>query len=138
MNSYMQAILGGSLIGLAAALLLLFSGRVAGVSGILSNVITGAVGKGAWRACFLLGLLAAPAVYQMVDGPLPSSAMPLGNVVLLLAGVLVGFGTRLGMGCTSGHGVCGISNLSLRSLVATLTFMGTGVITVYIVRHLVA
>ena len=135
MNPYMQAIVGGGLIGLSAALLLLFSGRVAGVSGILGNVIAGAWGQRAWRVYFLIGLLAAPLVYQLLDSPMSQTGAAINNLVLLLAGVLVGFGARLGAGCTSGHGVCGISNLSLRSLVATCTFMAAGAITVYIVRH---
>ena len=135
MNPYMQAIVGGGLIGLSAALLLLFSGRVAGVSGILGNVIAGAWGQRAWSVYFLIGLLAAPLVYQLLDSPMSQTGAAINNLVLLLAGVLVGFGARLGAGCTSGHGVCGISNLSLRSLVATCTFMAAGAITVYIVRH---
>ncbi len=135
MNLYMQAIIGGSLIGLSAALLLLFSGRVAGVSGILGNVIIGAWGKQAWRIYFLIGLLAAPLVYRLLGNSPPQTGITISSLMLLLAGMLVGFGTRLGTGCTSGHGVCGISNLSWRSLVATLTFISTGVITVYIMRH---
>lgn len=135
MNLYMQAIIGGGLIGLSAALLLLFSGRVAGVSGILGNVVVGAWGSRAWRVYFLIGLLVAPLVYGLLGMPAPQIDMTINNFMLLLAGVLVGFGTRLGAGCTSGHGVCGISNLSWRSLVATLTFMGTGALTVYIMRH---
>ena len=138
MNLYMQAIVGGSLIGLAAALLLLFSGRVAGVSGILGNVLVGAWGKQAWRVYFLIGLLAAPLIYRLLGNTPPQAEFTVNSLILLLAGVLVGFGARLGSGCTSGHGVCGISNLSWRSLVATLTFMSTGAITVYIIRHGVA
>ena len=131
----MQAIIGGGLIGLSAALLLLFSGRIAGVSGILGSVVVGAWGRRAWRVYFLIGLLAAPLVYGLLGMPAPQIDMTINNFVLLLAGVLVGFGTRLGVGCTSGHGVCGISNLSWRSLVATLIFMGAGALTVYIMRH---
>lgn len=138
MNLYMQAIIGGGLIGLSAALLLLFSGRIAGVSGILGNVVVGAWGRRAWRAYFLTGLLVAPLVYGLLGMAAPQIEMTINNFMLLLAGVLVGFGARLGAGCTSGHGVCGISNLSWRSLVATLTFMGTGALTVYIMRHGVA
>lgn len=138
MNLYIQAIIGGGLIGLSAALLLLFTGRVAGVSGILGNVVVGAWGNRAWRAYFLMGLLAAPLVYWLLGNTTSQTDITANNFILLLAGLLVGFGTRLGAGCTSGHGVCGISNLSWRSLVATLTFMGAGALTVYIMRHGVA
>jgi len=137
MNPYIQAIVGGGLIGLSAALLLLFSGRVAGVSGILGNVVVGAFGARVWRVYFLIGLLAAPLVYWLLGISAPHVDMTANSFMLLLAGVLVGFGARLGAGCTSGHGVCGISNLSWRSLVATLTFMGAGALTVYIMRHAV-
>lgn len=132
----LSALTGGLLIGLSAALLILCNGRIAGISGIVGGLLqrpqTGDVG---WRAAFVLGLVLAPMLYQVVAG-LPEIRIDAGWAVLLLAGVLVGYGARLGSGCTSGHGVCGLSRLSPRSLVATLTFMATGFITVYAVRYL--
>ena len=132
----LSALTGGLLIGLSAALLILCNGRIAGISGIVGGLLqrpqTGDVG---WRAAFMLGLVLAPVLYQVVAG-LPEIRIDAGWAVLLLAGVLVGYGARLGSGCTSGHGVCGLSRLSPRSLVATLTFMATGFITVYAVRYL--
>jgi len=126
----LQALGGGLLIGAGAALLLLLNGRIAGVSGILANVIEAQPGEQAWRAAFLLGLLVPVLAIGVGHPQLPGSW-----IVAVFAGLLVGIGTRLGSGCTSGHGVCGIANLSLRSLVATATFMATAVVTVWIVRH---
>lgn len=126
---------GGVTIGLAAAALLLLSGRTLGVSGIFYGAMTGLGPEFRWRATFLLGLLAAPTVLMIFLTPTPPSFdMPMPQVVL--AGLLVGFGARLGSGCTSGHGVCGLSRLSPRSLVATPTFMLAGFLTVYVIRHL--
>ena len=126
----LQALGGGLLIGAGAALLLLLNGRIAGVSGILANVIEAQAGEQGWRVAFLLGLV-VPALAIGVGHPqLPGSWM-----VALFAGLLVGVGTRLGSGCTSGHGVCGIANLSRRSLVATATFMLAAMVTVWLVRH---
>jgi hypothetical protein len=127
---------GGVLIGLAAVLLLAVNGRVAGVSGILGGLITSRSGaERSWRLLFVTGLIAGAALYRLFYGPLPiqiQSTAP----VLLAAGALVGWGTRLGSGCTSGHGVCGLARLSPRSLLATVTFMLFGVLTVYLVKHL--
>jgi uncharacterized membrane protein YedE/YeeE len=127
---------GGILIGLAAVLLLAVNGRVAGVSGILGGLITSRSGaERSWRLLFVTGLIAGAALYRLFYGPLPiqiQSTAP----VLLAAGALVGWGTRLGAGCTSGHGVCGLARLSPRSLLATVTFMAFGVLTVYVVKHL--
>lgn len=128
---------GGVLIGLSAAWLVLLNGRVAGVSSVLGGLLRPVRGDGAWRLAFVLGLLAAPlghALWAAVPVPRIDAGWP----VLVVAGVLVGLGTRYGAGCTSGHGVCGLSRLSLRSLVATLAFMGTGFATVFVVRHLLA
>ncbi len=126
---------GGLLIGLAAALLVLCNGRVLGVSSILGGLVRPLAGDAAWRLAFLAGLLLAPAVWSLVAAPVvPRFAG--GPWLLIVAGLLVGWGTRQGSGCTSGHGVCGLSRLSARSLVATLTFMGAGFATVFVVRLL--
>ncbi|UXC20087.1 MULTISPECIES: YeeE/YedE family protein [Comamonas] len=131
----LAALAGGALIGLAAVLLVLFNGRIAGISGIVAALLPPRLQRGAWRLAFVLGLLAAPWIYQWF-APLPAASSSAAWPLLVLAGLLVGIGTRLGSGCTSGHGVCGLSRLSLRSLVATLVFMATGFATVFVVRHL--
>jgi uncharacterized membrane protein YedE/YeeE len=122
-----QSLAGGALIGGAAALLLLANGRVAGISGITDRVLTGMVGEQAWHVAFIVGLV-LPALL-IGTGPVALSGSP---QVLAIAGLLVGYGTRVASGCTSGHGVCGIANLSLRSMVATLTFIAVAVITVWV------
>jgi uncharacterized membrane protein YedE/YeeE len=126
---------GGVLIGLAAALLLLVDGRIAGISGIVGGLLRAKPGDGAWRVAFLAGLLAAPFAYRAFAA-LPPMSIDASYPVLLVAGLAVGLGTRYAGGCTSGHGVCGLSRLSPRSLVATLAFMGAGFATVLAVRHL--
>lgn len=126
---------GGALIGLAAALFALFNGRIAGISGILGGLLRWPKADIAWRIAFLFGLIAAPLVYGMF-APLPAVQVDAANSTLIGAGLLVGIGTRYGSGCTSGHGVCGLSRLSLRSLVATGAFMAAGFATVFTVRHL--
>jgi uncharacterized membrane protein YedE/YeeE len=128
-----SGLLGGALIGLSATLLLLLTGRVAGISGIVGGLLTGT--DRAWRGAFVVGLMGGGALVQLI-WPGAIGASPAALPVLAGAGVLVGFGTRLGGGCTSGHGVCGMSRLSVRSLVATLTFMGVAVLTVLAVRML--
>jgi hypothetical protein len=125
-----SSLAGGLLIGAGAATLLLFNGRIAGISGILDNAVRGAFGTQAWRIGFLLGLVAPAAAYGLGAIQFAQSAP-----ALALAGLLVGFGTRVGSGCTSGHGVCGLANWSLRSLLATLTFMVSAALVVFIVRH---
>lgn len=129
-----SAALGGLLIGLAAAALILFNGRVAGICGILGGLLRPQRADIAWRIAFIAGLVAAPLLYR-IWRPLPSVQIAAGPLVLVCAGLLVGFGTRLGSGCTSGHGVCGLSRLSPRSLVATAIFMAIGFATVFVVRH---
>lgn len=126
---------GGLLIGCAAALLVLSSGRIAGVSGIAGGLLTPRRADIAWRIAFLLGLLLAPVAFRLY-GRLPFPRIDAGFGTLLIAGLLVGLGTSYGSGCTSGHGVCGLSRLSPRSLVATLAFMAAGMATVFLVRHL--
>ncbi|HEU4372027.1 MAG TPA: YeeE/YedE family protein [Telluria sp.] len=128
---------GGALIGLSAALFVLFNGRIAGISGILGGLLEWPKGDISWRLAFLLGLVAAPLVYSMV-APLPIVQVDAGTGTLVVAGLLVGVGTRYGSGCTSGHGVCGLSRLSPRSLAATAAFMLAGFVTVFVVRHLIA
>ncbi len=132
-----HAVAGGMLIGLASVLLLLFNGRIAGISGILGGLLRPQRGDMAWRLAFLLGLVAAPLVYSLA-ATLPPVRVDAGGAMLVAAGLLVGIGTRYGSGCTSGHGVCGVSRLSPRSLVATLAFMLAGFLTVFLVRHLFA
>jgi uncharacterized protein len=126
---------GGVTLGFAAALLLLLVGRTLGISGIVDGVLTARDREFGWRATFLLGLLAAPTALKLFFIP-TSPNIDMSWTQLPIAGLLVGFGTRLGSGCTSGHGICGLSRLSPRSLVATLTFMFAGFVTVYVVHHL--
>jgi uncharacterized membrane protein YedE/YeeE len=127
---------GGVLLGLSAALFILLNGRILGISGILGGLIRPQRGDAGWRISFLLGLLAAPLIWQWVaPDKIVVPRIDAGFGLVLLAGLLVGVGTRYGAGCTSGHGVCGLSRLSPRSLVATLSFMGAGFLTVYVLRH---
>lgn len=127
---------GGLMIGLAAVLLLIFSGRIAGISGIIGGLLTPAKGDVSWRLAFLFGLVLSPVVFSLFHA-LPPVYIEASNLTVIVAGLLVGIGTRYGSGCTSGHGVCGLSRRSPRSLVATASFMAAGFATVYIVRHLV-
>ena len=129
------ALIGGMLIGLAAAMFALLNGRIAGISGILGGLLKPSRGDIKWRLAFIGGLIAAPLAYRLFSA-LPRVQIDVGYVALVAAGLLVGVGTRYGSGCTSGHGVCGLSRLSTRSLVATLTFMGAGFVTVFVLRHL--
>ena len=126
---------GGLVIGIAAAMLVLLNGRIAGISGVLGGLLRPVRGDVAWRAAFIAGLVGAPLLYALVSA-LPRPQIDAGYAALVAAGLLVGVGTRYGSGCTSGHGVCGISRLSPRSLVATAAFMLAGFVTVYIARHL--
>jgi uncharacterized membrane protein YedE/YeeE len=130
-----SALAGGLLIGIAAALFALFNGRIAGISGVLGGLLNPAQGDIAWRAAFVLGLLAAPLVYVLFAA-LPKPQIDAQYASLVVAGLLVGIGTRYGSGCTSGHGVCGLARLSPRSLAATAAFMGAGFLTVFVLRHL--
>ena len=130
----LSAALGGALIGFAAALLMLTSGRIAGISGIVHGLIANADGRG-WRAAFVAGLILAPVVARVAGFTLPMPQMPANWGLVAGAGLLVGFGTRLGGGCTSGHGVCGIARLSTRSIAATLIFVGTAMVVVALARH---
>jgi uncharacterized membrane protein YedE/YeeE len=129
----LPSLLGGFLIGAAAAMLLLFNGRVAGISGIVGGLLDPRTGEWSWRALFVAGLVAGGVVTRLVAPGAFGAIAP--GPVLALAGVLVGFGTRFGGGCTSGHGVCGIGRGSPRSLVATSTFMAVACVVVFLVRH---
>ncbi len=129
-----SALAGGMSIGIAAALFALLNGRIAGISGIVGGLFRLQTGDIGWRIAFVAGLVAAPLVWQLFHS-LPTFQIDTGYGMLALAGLVVGIGTRYGSGCTSGHGVCGMSRLSPRSIVATLVFMGTGFITVYLMRH---
>ncbi len=126
---------GGAIIGLAAALLVLFNGRIAGISGIIGGLIKPKTGDIHWRLAFVLGLIAAPIIWQLAT-PLPNIQIDANYTLLAVAGLITGIGTRYGAGCTSGHGICGLSRFSPRSIIATLAFMGTGFVTVYLLRHM--
>ncbi|GAN47239.1 YeeE/YedE family protein (plasmid) [Methylobacterium radiotolerans] len=150
MTAFLAPLAGGALIGASAALLLLANGRIAGISGILGGLLGRlfdrlfgsplgpAARDWAWRAAFLVGLLAGPALYRLAAGHWPDVRAGASWPMLIAAGLLVGYGTRLGSGCTSGHGVCGLARLSPRSLAAVATFMAAAIVTVFLVRHGVA
>lgn len=130
-----SALLGGALIGLASALLMLLLGRIAGISGILAGCFNGAGRDKGWRMAFIVGLIAPPLIGGVAGFRLLPPQMPTSWMLIAFAGLLVGFGTRLGGGCTSGHGVCGVARLSMRSIAATMIFMITAMIVVAIMRH---
>jgi hypothetical protein len=129
------ALLGGALIGLASVLLMVLTGRIAGISGILGGCLTLVAGDKVWRLAFIVGLILAPVTSGVLGYPFPMPQMPASWVTIVIAGLLVGFGARLGGGCTSGHGVCGIARISTRSIVATAIFMGAAMVVVAIMRH---
>lgn len=131
----LQSLIGGLIIGAAVSLLLLGRGQIAGISGIFGNLVTGNAGEARWRLAFIAGLLLSPLLALPFTHEWTHVDIDLNPSGLIIAGLLVGVGTRLGNGCTSGHGVCGLGNLSTRSLVATLTFMTVAAATVFIVRH---
>ena len=131
----LSGLLGGALIGLAAAALMMLTGRLAGVSGILGGALQVKPADQGWRIAFIAGLIAAPLIAAVAGAPLPRPAMTSSLVLAAVAGLLVGFGSRMGNGCTSGHGVCGFARLSTRSIAATAIFMITAIVVVAIVRH---
>lgn len=133
----MASLAGGLLIGIASALFILLNGRIAGISGIIGGLLRPAPGEVAWRIAFIAGMFLAPVVYGLF-AVLPSPRIDAGTPLLVVAGLLVGVGTRYSNGCTSGHGVCGLARLSPRSLAATGIFMATGFVTVFVTRHLFA
>lgn len=128
------ALAGGALLGLASALFILLNGRILGISGILGGLLRPKAGDIGWRLAFVLGMLVAPAIYLLLAGPM-QPRIDASWLMVILAGLLVGMGTRYGSGCTSGHGICGLSRMSPRSLVATATFMAAGFVTVFLLRH---
>jgi uncharacterized membrane protein YedE/YeeE len=131
---WIEAVVGGAMIGAAASGLLLVNGRIAGISGILGNAVRGI--EGTWRWAFLVGLIAAPLWSPLLGLPFAIAHHQAGLIQIAVAGLLVGVGTQIGSGCTSGHGVCGIANFSLRSLTATAIFIGFAALTVFVLRHL--
>lgn len=132
-----SALLGGILIGLSATLLLLANGHIAGVSGIVGGLLAPRAGEVGWRLAFLLGLVAAPLLYAALAGGLPPIAVTSSIPLLIAGGLLVGFGSRLGSGCTSGHSVAGLARLSPRSFVATGTFLAAAMVTVFVTHHVI-
>jgi len=133
------SLVGGILLGLASAMFILVNGRILGISGILGGLLSPKRGDAGWRIAFILGMLVAPVSFTLIApvGLISAPRIDAGYGLVVLAGLLVGYGTRMGSGCTSGHGVCGLSRLSPRSLVATVTFMAAGFAIVYVVRHLI-
>ncbi len=132
-----SALAGGLLIGASASLLLILNGRIAGISGIVAGLFQRDFREVAWRAAFVVGVVLGPLLYRVLFGPVPPVSFDASMGVIVVAGLLVGFGTRLGSGCTSGHGVCGLSRASPRSAVATAVFMVTALVTVFVTRHLI-
>ena len=135
MNAVVVALAGGVLIGLSAVLLMLANGRTAGIAGIVGGLFGACAGEVGWRHAFIVGLVTGPFAATLFGAPLPEIGIDASVPVILVAGLLVGFGSRLGNGCTSGHGVCGLARLSRRSLAATLTFMTVGAAVVFVARH---
>ena len=135
MNTVGVAFAGGVLIGLAAVLLMPALGRIAGIAGIIGGLVGNGAGEIGWRIAFVVGLMAGPFAAALFGAPLPEVHVDASVPVTLVAGLLVGFGSRLGNGCTSGHGVCGLARWSPRSLAATLTFMAAGAAVVFVARH---
>ena len=135
-QEWINALLGGALVGVAVSLMLLLNGRVTGISGIINGILASARGDVLWRILFILGLFIGGLVMGRMDPSVFTNAVSQHWVITALAGLLVGFGTIMGSGCTSGHGVCGISRLSVRSIVATVTFIAAGVLSVFIFRKI--
>lgn len=129
------ALIGGVLIGLGVAVMLLFNGKIAGISGVLGGALQKWVPDSLWRLAFLVGIPVGVMLVSAVQNTQPAVELDASRPLIILGGLLVGFGTRLGGGCTSGHGVCGLARLSPRSIVATATFMFTAALTVYLLRH---
>jgi uncharacterized protein len=136
-DSWLRAAAGGLLIGLAAAVMIVFNGRIAGVSGVLGGLMFDGNGSDRrWRSMFLGGMVLGAVLLTTLVTSLPAGRLQTGWLGMAIAGLIVGYGTRMGSGCTSGHGVCGIARLSTRSVTATITFMAFGALTVFVIRHL--
>jgi uncharacterized membrane protein YedE/YeeE len=133
--NWINGLIGGILIGISATILLAFNGRITGISGMVNGAISFNKND-AWRWLFLLGMLAGGAIYEFVLSTQPTPTSKFAPLTMIIGGLIVGLGTRMGSGCTSGHGVCGLGRLSMRSLVAVLTFLASAFVTVFIVRHL--
>lgn len=133
--NWVSALLGGALIGISATVLLAFNGKIAGISGIVNGAMRFERSE-VWRWLFLIGMLAGGALYEYGLASQPTPTSTFSPWAMVIGGLLVGFGTRMGSGCTSGHGVCGLGRLSARSLAAVLTFLATGFVTVFVTRHL--
>lgn len=131
----LRAAIGGALIGLSVTLLMLLNGRIAGISGMFADIVSPASRTRAWQLAFIIGLIAAPMLSSLAGHPLASPRLPESWAVVALGGLLVGLGTRLSNGCTSGHGICGMGLMRPRSITATFTFMGTAIVVVALVRH---
>lgn len=131
----MTALVGGLLIGLSSVIMLAWNGRIAGISGMVHMLVTPKRGDLHWRWFFLMGMVGGGALYEYVLAAAPTPEFGFAPIAMIVGGLLVGFGTRMGSGCTSGHGVCGLGRLSPRSLVAVVTFLSTGMVTVYVVQH---
>jgi len=136
MTEYLSAFVGGSLIGLASVLMLLFNGKILGVSGIVGGIFQKRSKEHIWRYSFLVGLFAGGGILKVLLPTAFSFSLSRSLYALAVAGLMVGYGTRLGNGCTSGHGICGVSRMSPRSFMATLTFMGFGAAMVFVINHL--
>ncbi|HNV09604.1 MAG TPA: YeeE/YedE family protein [Dokdonella sp.] len=134
-EAWIPALAGGVLIGLSSVLLLWLNGRIAGISGIMNGVLLPKSGETSWRIAFLLGLIAAAGLYIAFVPGAPQPRQGFSTTGLIIAGLLVGFGTSMGNGCTSGHGVCGLGRFSVRSLAAVLVFMATAMLTTFLLRH---
>jgi len=131
-----SALLGGALIGLSISLLLMLNGRMAGISGIMNGLFSSPKKEEIWRGLFLLGLIFGAVIFQLLTNDSLSLRQDYPKVLIIIGGFLVGMGTRMGSGCTSGHGICGIASFSIRSISATITFMLSGMLTVFIVKHI--
>ncbi len=131
-----SALLGGALIGLSVSLLLLLNGRMAGISGIMNGLFSAPKKEEVWRGLFLLGLVLGAVIFQLITDDSLQLRQGYPILLIVLGGFLVGVGTRMGSGCTSGHGICGIANFSIRSITATITFMLSGMVTVFVLKHL--
>jgi len=135
MHEYIQALVGGTMIGFAAVLLMAAHGQIMGVSGIVSRLLPPTAADWYWRALFIAGVMIAPVVALFINGEFPEVSITKNPIVLLIAGLIVGAGTVIGNGCTSGHGVCGLPRLSIRSVTATCIYMLSAIVTVYLIRH---